>query len=692
MQTSPYETFRNQIGVRLSYIVADEGKRQDQSVDLISYQALAKRAKRTPGLRLKEGKGAGNEALLSWEALPYEWKKELEERFGRPEETYNALQKHFRQSAKAKVFYDAFQFDNNEYLSPAVKRKYTVNASVLEAVIALKAQRTMQRKSRGGSITGLWDSLASDVAAFQENLKRMGMVPHTLPSSGKRLKLRVDRFLKEGYASLIDGRSQNNNAQVVTPKMIELWQAIYAGQKNRKPTYVEVALRYQAFLDGDLEIINNETAEVFDPSDSEYRPASESTIYSYQAAWGQAAVSHSLRSGDRQKFKSAYEPFHKLKQPAFAGSIISIDDRQPPFEYATGKRVWFYNAIDLGSEAFTTWVWGDTKEGIILDFYRQMVRNYSDWGLNLPHEMECEMSLNASFKDNLLQNGAMFQKVRIEANNARGKRIEAHYRQLRYKYEKDEIGWLARPFALSESNQKGADKVPTLPKNEIVKKALKAIETWNNTLHSNQELHPGMTRWDVFMDKQHPELTTTNWAGILPYIGYETRSSMKLGRITLQGKHRVVGFDGEVALGEKLIGIMKRIEGSEVIVRWLDGNDGQVMKSLVYDTEGRLICELLDDLAYSRAAIEQTDDDLKNRELTSAYTATVQGYIRRNAQKIENITILEKPKPAKKRFVIPQLDRYEVPDTEAEILPSAEEIITDSEYTKSFNISTASRF
>ena len=692
MLTSPYETFQNQIGVRLSYLVADEDKKQDESVALITYQALAKRAKRTPGLRLKEGKGAGNEALLSWEALPHEWKKELEQRFGRPEETYNALQKHFKSSAKAKIFYDEFQFENNEYLSAAHKRKYTVNASVLEAVISLKADRMMRRKSRGGSINGLWDSLASDVAAFQDNLKRMGMVPHTLPSSGKRLKLRVDRFLKEGYASLIDGRSQNNNAQIVTPTMIELWQAIYAGQKGRKPTYIEVALRYQAFLDGDLEIINNETGELFDPANSEYRPASESTIYSYQAAWGQAAVSHALRSGDRQKFKAAYEPFHKLKQPAFAGSIISIDDRQPPFEYAPGKRIWFYNGIDLGSEAFTAWVWGETKEGIILDFYRQMVRNYTAWGINLPYELECEMSLNSSFRDGLLQNGNMFQEVRIEANNAQGKRIEAHYRQLRYQYEKDEIGWLARPFALSESNQKGSAKVPLIPKETIVKKALKAIETWNNTLHSNQDLHPGMTRWEVFLEKQHPNLTTTNWAGILPYIGHETASSMRRGRITLQGQHRVVGFDGEVALGEKLISVMKRIEGKDVVVRWLDGNDGQVLKSLVYDTAGNLICELLGDLGYSRAKLERTADDGKNRELTSAYAATVQGYINQNAKKVESITILEKPKPAKKRFVMPDLDSYEAPETRAEILPPVEEIIPDSDYIKTFNTSTASRF
>ncbi len=119
-----------------------------------------------------------------------------------------------------------------------------------------------------------------------------------------------------------------------------------------------------------------------------------------------------------------YEPFHKLKQPEFAGSIISVDDRQPPFEYAAGKRMWFYCGADLGSKAFTCWVYGTSKEGIILEFYPQMVRNYTKWGLQLPYELECESSLNANYKTSLLQPGAMFQQVRIEANNARGKGIE----------------------------------------------------------------------------------------------------------------------------------------------------------------------------------------------------------------------------------------------------------------------------
>ena len=125
--------------------------------------------------------------------------------------------------------------------------------------------------------------------------------------------------------------------------------------------------------------------------------------------------------GNRQVLIGDTIPYHSLLHlPAYY-----IDDRQPPFEYAKGKRMWFYNGIDLGSEAFTTWVYGKTKEGIIMEFYRQMVRNYEEWGFKLPYELECESSLNSSFADTFLREGYMFEAVRIEANNARGKCIEA---------------------------------------------------------------------------------------------------------------------------------------------------------------------------------------------------------------------------------------------------------------------------
>ena len=708
MKITAYEHHDNAIGIKLSFLLSDIAKCSDNSLAVMSYSAYEGRVRKNRKFRLREGRGPGNEVLINFYAMPQDWQDQCIERFGNPETASNPLEKFFKMDATAKAYYDTYQFaDNAEYLTPVQIKRYTTNASTMNALIALKSARQMAIKSRGGSLSKLYSSLANDLYLFNDILKSKFNTKHTLGTSEKTVRSRIDSYLKYKYDSIIDGRNNNSNAQVVTPEMIKLWKEIFAGQRLYKPTHVEVHQSYTLFLAGSLDIVVNTeknadsgmvAGEIYDRNQEYYKPASEATVYLYQSLWENKVATHAIRSSDRQKFKGLYEPFHKLGQGEFAGSLISIDDRQPPFKMADGKRMWFYMGADTNSEAFTCWVYGNSKEDIITEFYRQMVRNYTAWGLQLPYELECESSLNSSFKNDLLQPGAMFQEVRIEANNARGKVIEQYWRRVRYdkEFDRKEDAWVARPFALSEANQKDSEITPTLSRNEIIQKSLATIKRWNDKLHSNQELHPGMSRWDVFLDKQHPKLTPTNWAGILPHIGYVQKTSMKAGRIVLQGKHRVVGFNGEVALGQKLISIMKKIEGEQVLVYWLDDNKGDVLKSLVYDTQGNQICELLGDLEYHRAKLDRTEDDIKNRETMSAYAATVQGYIRSNANIIERVTLVEQKTVSTRpsRFTIDELETYVPSEDETKLLPPIENeksSVLDG-FGNEFNTSTKSRF
>lgn len=689
----PYETYNHEIGVKLAYVLRDSKRRNPNSIKEISYSAYEKRARRYPELRLRSGGGSGNSVLLAWHHIPEEWKGKLAKQFGHPEAETNPLSDHFAMSADARRWFDGFQFECGTGLTPDQINQYTINASVLEAIKELKNIREINRKMRGTSLRGLWPSLIEDTQQFNDILKQTLGVRHTLPKSIK-LKKNLTAYEDFGYESIIDGRAKNQAAKQVTDLMIQIWKDIYAGQRDYKPDYTEVARRYEAFLAGFIDVVINESGELYDPKHPDFNPVSAKTVYNYQSSWEHKVPSHAKRSGNRQVFTMDNIPFHKLLHTEYASTTISVDDRQPPFKNLKGERIWFYNGIDLGSEAFTVWVHGESKEGIILEFYRQMVRNYSQWGLQLPLELEGEMSLNSSYMNSFLQPGAMFQNVRIEANNARGKKVESFYRPLRYALEKKREGWLARPHALLESNQASAHKVPRIPQTEIVRGCLKDIETWNNTLHSNQDKYPGKVRWEVFIQNQNPNLKPYNWNGILSGLGREVKTTMRAGRIMLQGKHRVVGNNGEVAIGESLIKIMKQIEGKQVIVRWLDGNDGEVLKSLVYDLNGSLICELMGDLAYHRSQFERTPQCDINRELTSAYVATVQGFIKRGKNEINQITILENEPPTKKVFVMPGLDSYEKTEREPEMLPDpSDEFETVLKpISKQRDTSTASRF
>ncbi|HEY9196839.1 MAG TPA: hypothetical protein VIM77_11255, partial [Mucilaginibacter sp.] len=517
---------------------------------------------------------------------------------------------------------------------------------------------------KGQNLNGITAVLCDHATTFQKTLNVKHKIEHTLPESLKRFKQVLNDFEKGGYKTLISGKHGNDNSRKVFDNTIALLESMFA-MDNTKPTATDVHRGYDDFLAGKKEVINNNTGEVYNPAD--FKKLSVATVTNYLSEWQSQIGTHAVRSGDRQRYIQSFKPYHSLEKPKFAGSIISIDDRQPPFKTHAGKRLWFYNGIDLASGAFTCWVYGKTKEGIIIEFYRQLIRNYAEWGFCLPNELEAEMSLNASFVNTFLREGAMFQDVRIEANNARGKRIEAYYRPLRYQLEKKREGWLARPFALSESNQTGSHEVPTLSPDEIIEGCLTDIETWNNMPHWE---HTHLSRWEVFTQMQNPNLTPINYNAILPHLGYKTETSCKTGIIKLQGGEYLLGENGAVCTGEKLIEFMRRVEGCTIDVYWLDGNNTPVLKALVY-VAGVLVCEAIKKPTYNRAKIEQTDSDRANYQLMSSYVATIEAYGKSRKRAIEPVTVVDTAQPGKKTFVMPGLKSRPVfsDNNTVEILP-----------------------
>lgn len=680
----PYEKYNGEWGVKISYILTDRGV--DESVGLMSYVAYKLRSHRKKDFRLKQGKGAGNEALVRYQALNREEQSVLKDKFGEPAANYHPLEKHFEIDGAARLFYDTYTFgEHGSRLTEKQKKRYTLRASVLNALSALKDKRFTDRKKKNNSSRGVWKTLISDVHLFEERCIHRFGYGHGLPNSDK-LRQKLNEYLKNDkpdYTSLIDGRARNQNAQTATPEMIELWKSIYAGQGHYKPNHIEVARTYDKFLAGKATIINNETGEQYDFRNSCYRAVSDRTVKRYQNLWANKIGTHLVRSGDRQKYKSQYIPAQSRKRPEHAGVIISVDDRNSAFQYAAGKRMWYYMGIDVGSEMITAWTWGDTKEGIILDFYRQMVANYHFlFKKNLPYELEGEMSLNSSFLDTFLANGAMFQKVRIEANNARGKIIERFFREIRYRYEKKIEGWRARPHARDEANQQSAQKVKYLSKEEIIEIGKRVISEWNNELHSDQKTHEGLKRWEVFEQKQHPELENypTNYAGILPHLGYETPTSMHAGKVKLQYKDRWAAQDGQILSGQKLINVLEQIEGKNVVVKWLDKGmygKGEVIKAIAYK-DGKQICELIgDEVDYAHGSLERTEQDIINKKLQDAYQKTVESYANSVARSIDRVTILEEKEPINGGFVMPDLVQYESPTEAVEVLPPAPEKVEE---------------
>lgn len=624
--------------------------------------------------RAERGGGRGKGVTIVFDSLP----PVIQDAIGDPRKQEHVLAEFFSIDNQTVDFFNSFRTSTGE-LDDSRKQAYITTASLLDAGLRLMSARRAQWQSMGKrSMRGLEASVCEDLRTFAPVLKKKYGREYNLPENMIRLREKLRNYAElegeERYRSLIKGVFGNQHASVKTQAQMDLLESMFMSQKH-KPTPTEVAAQYDAFLSGYVEIINKDTGEMYNPA--EFGKLSTRTITGYLACWHSKIATFSRRAGNRQKFIADFIPGGSLLKPDYAGSIISVDDRNPPFWYVKGKRVWFYCAFDVGAECFTAWVHGKTKEGIIVDFYRSIVRNYTAWGIPIPAEIECESSLNATYRDNMLSDGAMFQYVRMEANKARGKYIERMWEKLRYGAEKTREGWLARPNALRESNQRNDEDCPIIPYDEIVYNSLIDIQNWNNSLHSNQEKYPGMTRWEVFTENQNPELRTeTNWKMILSYIGYRTQTSCKAGTIKLQRKEFFLGLDGKISTGDELIGLLELVEGKDVDVVWLDGNDGEVMKALVYMRDGdRIICEAIQKPKFQRAKIEQTQQDRDNMSIVMSYINTFQGFISRRKAEIDRVIVIDhRTTVVNNKFVIPGLDqpRHYEPLDEVELLDDEE--------------------
>ncbi|MDR2238179.1 MAG: hypothetical protein LBE92_18805 [Chryseobacterium sp.] len=638
------------------------------------------------GIKQVRKGGNGRQMLIDFDSLP----KEIQDSLGDPRKMQHPMIPFFQFDPSAVRYYTDFRFEDGTPLKESFKQEYIVNASVLLAAERLRTARLEEwKKLKKTSGRGLMPSICTDIITFNEYLPKLFNTKHTIPASYRAF----DRIWKpffnsyedggHNYSCLISGKLKNQNRKLMTDEMIALLNDMFAGQ-DYKPSRTQVASQYKAFLNGELEIISNETGEMYDPEDQRrFKEISDSSVIAWLGKWENKIGTYARRSGDRQKLMQEFIPWHKLTKIKEAGTLISIDDRQPPFMYDKKRnRVWFYMGIDLGSEAWTCWVHGKTKEGIITEFYRQMIRNYTEWGFNLPLGLECESSLNSSFKDTFLRNGAMFDSVNIYANRARSKAIERKFEELRYRHEKSRLGWMARPHARKEENQKSADEEVIIPYDDIVDGSLNDIETWNNSPHS---VYKDKTRWEVFCEMQNKNTNPTNWQSLLPYLGKETVSSCNAGIINFRNTTYVLGLDGEIVLGEDLIRLMKYVEGKEFRIFWLDGNDGSTLKAMIY-YEDMMLCDIVPHPEYSKSKHERGTEGEINRKLMSAYENTVNAFMAHQKREIEQITVIDnRKKIINTKFQIPGRKRY----TQTESVP--EEVLFEEaqEYSYQETKSTA---
>ena len=590
---------------------------------------------------VRPGKGLGSYALVEIATMPLRFQERIKLKYGDMKEDVirNWLGSHYHIDAKARDFYTRFRFDNGDTLPPEHIQEYTVNASVIEAVMRAMEDATFMRKAmKAGPVN--WGELAGAISYYQAEFG------HTLPVSSNRFKKRVNDFKANGYESLISRKFMNQNRRKVTYDIERLLLSIDA--QPEQPFNTTVWEQYNMFVQGDLELYDPETGEVLNPADFTDKDGnplvlSPATVANYLNNPKNKALRAKLHMS-QWDFNNAYRPYHLRCIGEFSLSKVSLDDRDLPRPMKDGNRVKAYYAYDVVSGAVVGYAYNRYKTTeLFLDCMRNMFQTLDRNGMYIPAELEVEHHLVSDFADGLMQAGTVFPLIRwCNPGNSREKRAEHKNREKKYGVEKRTQVGIGRWWAKLEANRPKEEKVYDEKNNtykvkaysyeELVADDIRAIQTFNAQPHPNQKRYPGMSRWDVLCAHQNPNLAPWDKAVLYRFIGQHTETTIR------QNTYCTVMYN---QYGLPSPEIIEKLEprNYKVDAYYLPDADGTINEVYIYQN-GRYIATCKPVARYNENTAEQTEYDKAAYTEQSKYVAQFDKMMKDG--KIKRVGILAK--------------------------------------------------
>lgn len=590
---------------------------------------------------VRPGKGLGSYALVEIATMPLRFQERIKLKYGEMKEDIlrNWFIGHYHIDAKAREFYTRFRFDNGDALPPEHIQEYTVNASVIEAVLRAMDDATFMRKAmKAGPVN--WGELAGAISYYQAEFG------HTLPVSSNRFKKRVNDFKANGYESLISRKFMNQNRRKVTYDIERLLLSIDA--QPEQPFNTTVWEQYNMFVQGDLELYDPETGEVLNPADFTDKDGnplvlSPATVANYLNNPKNKALRAKLHMS-QWDFNNAYRPYHLRSIGEFSLSKVSLDDRDLPRPMKDGNRVKAYYAYDVVSGAVVGYAYNRYKTTeLFLDCMRNMFQTLDRNGMYIPAELEVEHHLVSDFADGLMQAGTVFPLIRwCNPGNSREKRAEHKNREKKYGVEKRTQVGIGRWWAKLEANRPKEEKVydeknntykvKTYSYEELVADDIRAIQTFNAQPHPNQKRYPGMSRWDVLCAHQNPNLAPWDKAVLYRFIGQHTETTIR------QNTYCTVMYN---QYGLPSPEIIEKLEprNYKVDAYYLPDADGTINEVYIYQN-GRYIATCKPVARYNENTAEQTEYDKAAYTEQSKYVAQFDKMMKDG--KIKRVGILAK--------------------------------------------------
>lgn len=620
------EWYANEWCVTLEELTRDDRTEADQSEQLAPVVSLPyyKKLCRQGRIKLaRQGGGKGNYVLVSLASLPEAMQAKLRAKYPDMEArqsreknpAYELFRRAYERDYEALAYYHTTLRELNKSLSKErideLAEEYTINASVIKAVMRIRRENELYRKVRGKRVVS-WADMSDVIRFYQSELG------HTLGVSPTRFATWVRAFERDGYGALISKKFGNMNTLKVNMDVEKL--LIELACDPHRPYGRTVWEWYMDFRLGEVEIYSKATGESYNPS--HYPDISEKTVGDILSRPTVQAIL-SKRHDVRHDYMTMVRPSHKRQKPKYSLSMVSLDDKDFTLKVASKSgdkpiviSLKAYLCYDVASEAIIGYAFStDKKRELFEDCLRNMYRNLLDMGLGQPHEAQVENHLVSLYKETSMREGHLFRVVSwAGAENSQEKYAERYNWTLKYKYEKyalDEA--VGRHYAKLSTNRTKNNRVSDEHNNRYKRKVysfedavaiyIGIIERYNNAPHPNKKLYGDKTRLEVLKTCVHPEIKPIDMLSLARWAGRSTKTSLKRGVITANYSSYSVSPE-----------VQDRLRGRDgkVEAYWWEQEDYERDLPMVYLYQDDVyLCECPRVVPYMVSKLEKTDEDNK---------------------------------------------------------------------------------
>ncbi|MEG0807637.1 MAG: kinase [Alistipes sp.] len=214
-------------------VTIDDLTRSDDGEAVMSRSCYDKLATRQRINILRPGKGLGSCALIEYTSLPERFRLKFEAKYGNPEDILRPKTMNIKLNAAARCYFSGG--DEQAYLLPSGERltiekaeEYTLNASVLDVLLALVNDQKADRHRLKNRTPIAWEGIFAQAELLRAEYH------HTLPASATRLRDKLRQYVTEGFDCLVSKKFGNSNTLKITEAG---GRQIIALRRSRVPVY-----------------------------------------------------------------------------------------------------------------------------------------------------------------------------------------------------------------------------------------------------------------------------------------------------------------------------------------------------------------------------------------------------------------------------------------------------------------------